>query len=1008
MVIMKRAEEQLIEVTSTFYTYSNLKELITYKEIENGEEVVDKEEYDKTMGKVQYELNTKGIHGSYTVDDLLEAIENRIIIPSCMQSYKKKYKKKDGTDVWKYVRTFVQSNIIFIDVDNYTGDMGAEYKKGLQNLSIGFIHSPSGDNCYRLVFILDAYITDKANYKIMHKYICNMLSDYDFADCIDRSNNSSLSLVRIGKGYKYFDKNVRVNYSMYIEYIQKEIEEQFAKKYINNTTEYDSGIITTDVEVNHRIEIMSNKETDYDTWFAMVQAIRSQIEDEDEAMEAARKASEDRNNPKFERDLRNIFNNDYVGYTWGIFITICNSCGYKPSLEVTQARREAAKKAGMLKETYTHIIKNVERIKIDKYIDINVITELLSGNDTTLVDAPTGSGKSTKVIEAFKVLANESKKNIFILSVPTTPIIDSLIRDDEELIGYYAVKEDDEFYNAMGKALMLDGKQIYITTYNATHKLAKFVKHHIPDAHIRIVIDEVHDWVHAYNYRSEAINDLANVLPMIRIGLSGTSYPVDMASIFDKKVVFERENDKINADEYNVYTFKDDGNDALLATVNAIYEKLKDGDKLLLFLDNIEGGLVLADLVKQTLPNIRVATINKDNKSTSEVYHYLKNTGKLPQDIDLVISTRLLSSGVSVENAKHSHIYILSSILSQMRDTVLLRQSAARFRAQYKSINLIIQESKDEEEKPYNYEGAVSHTMYYAEAQYDRVREYEIPESMYGMVENLYHVTPHGVDELAVRHDIMLYQSYYYAKHRKALWLEFGRVLNLPINKIVDVTQKQSEKEKRKRKVVETKEERQVRMDKFKEICTQEKIDRAKQGDAYSLGLLTNNLNNDEQNTLKDILHIVKKEDDIHKIISKTTRRNAIYQYTTYLDKLLEKENVSDDSNDFFIIDEIERELEIYDGGVTTTELVAIVNKVARSAAVALPVVKDILDDYFIKISRKKKQQERAAEYIFITSKTVAEVYDIKEGDVIKHKSEYRHLVNFGKRKKKDRKRKGK
>ncbi|MGE7624615.1 DEAD/DEAH box helicase family protein [Viridibacillus sp. NPDC096237] len=676
---MKRVEEQLIEVTTTVNHYDNLKSLITTR----GDKVY-KGKYNKVMAKVWRELDTVGIHGRYGVDDLFNMIENRIMFPCKMESFIKSNPvngvviedmtvdtgedKEEKKEKVKYGRVFIHSKIILIDVDKYMGDMDAEYTKGLRNLSIGYIHSPSGDNCYRLVFILDRYITDYNFYKIMHGLICNMLKDYDFVSCIDTSNSSPLALVRLGRGYRYHNKQARVPYSLYIDDIQKELENKYATQYMSEDSEYKSGIITTDIEIHERLKFMGDKETDYDTWFAMVQAIRSELGEDQQAWEAVRIASKDRNDGDFENEVQSIFNNNEVKYTWGMFIKISNSYGYRPSYEVTEARRSAAIEAGMLKENYTHIIKDTKKANIVKYIKPKMIIDMLNGSDTTLLESPTNSGKSTGIIKAFKTLTKESSKNIFILTVPYTSIIDNLLSDDKdnEIAGYYASKEDDEFYNAMSTALMQDKKQIFITTYNATHKLVKLILHHIPDANMRIVADEVHEWVIAYNYRDEAINDLASVLPMIRIGLSGTSYPVDTSSIFNKKVILERKNNKINADEYNVYTFKKDGYDSLLSTINAMYKKLTNGDKVLLFLDNIEDGLLLSNLAKERLPNLRTAQINADTKYTNEIYKELVSKHTFPENIDLIIATRFLSTGISINNNYNSHIYILSGHVERL------------------------------------------------------------------------------------------------------------------------------------------------------------------------------------------------------------------------------------------------------------------------------------------------------------------------------------------------------
>lgn len=1009
MTLMQRNDETLIQVTTTVQKYGNLKSLIK----KSGGKVY-KSKYNRTMAKVWKELDTVGIHGNYQVDDIFKMIEERIIFPCEMQSVKKidvvndvepldlTADKEENKEKEKYSRLFIRSNIIFIDVDKYDGDIDAEYEKGLKNLSIGYVHSPSGDNCYRLAFILDSNISDYEYYKVMHKFICNMLKQYDFANCIDSSNSSPLALIRIGKGYKYFNKQARVAYTMYLEDITNEVFNRFATQYVSEDSNYRSGIITTDIEVNERLRFMGNKKTDYDTWFAMVQAIRSRFGSNEEAKKAIRIASEDRKNYCFETDLESIFNDNKIKYDWGTFIKISNKFGYRPSYKVTAARREAAKKEGALKENYPTNIHKVTKIKIDERIELNTIVDLLNSDEITLLDSPTNSGKSTTTLDAFKSLAEESSKNIFIMSVPTTSIIDNLIRDDAELVGYYAAKEDSVFRDIVGKALMLNKRQIYITTYDATYKMVKFILHSIPDANIRIVVDEAHEWVQAYNYRDAAIKDLAHVLPYVRIALSGTAYPVDMSSIFNKRLICVRDNDKINADEYNVYTFKNDGEEAIYATINAIYQPLKRGNKVLLFVDNIENGLVLADKVKEKLPNIRTTLINADNKNENEVYKRAIKTGKFFKEVDLVIATRFLSSGVSIENSYNSHIYILSSQLSNMRDTVLLRQSAARFRNQYKSINLIIQETNEEEKRPYNYAGAVSNTMYYANQQYERVQKYQMRESMFGVIETTYHVTKDGIDELAVRHDAMYYQSRYYAIYRRALSIEFSRVLNLPINNVVDVTPKVEihTKEERGRKEKETREEREERMSEFKEVCKQEVIDRAKQGDKDSIDILSSHLNKNESTTMSDILHIVKQAEDIYSIVSKTKIRNQIYQYTTYLDNLLEMEKIDKNSSDFIAIQCIENKLKEEGFLLTTSGKEILINETARKVGVSIPVINKIIKNYFIKnSSNQKKKQERAAEYVPANSQMIGLLYDIKETEVIRHKEEYRYQLVKGSRK---------
>ncbi|MFE6168753.1 DEAD/DEAH box helicase family protein [Viridibacillus arvi] len=900
---IKRQENGNIHVRYSRIKYDNLKLLGKVKE-------------DVEMAKATNELRWRGKDEELPLYDFLEQIQMRMIYPSKVSLV--------GEKVVLY-----KSNMIMIDLDGYEGNIDDLYKRGLDTMSVGYIHSPShipGEptRC-RLIFIIDTEISDNDTYIFLREIVVDMLKKLDLEHPIlDTSNANATDLIRIGYGYKIYNSEAKVEYALYKEDIEQRVDEkrrQIEEKLNRDQSRY--FVYTVEELIDRAKHIKTNINLEqYDDWrryvIALVDYCSSGFITGDDVIEiAVAMSTDDRdkviNGGEQGGGVLSLLNADTLRITIGTFIGICNSTGYKtPSHIVNNRIRVNGDRDSHI--TPISVIENRREVKLEEeHITTKMAKEWLLSDGTSLISALPNSGKSTAIINAMQEITYLDNIPItYIIAVPTIPLVESLVDEKNGVVGYYGSKEKIKLED-FAEEEVERGTKIFICTYNSTKELLKTLHKMNPFNAHDIVVDEVHQFAQHYIFRNKAISTILDIDSNIKMGLSGTSEPMETNALFTTHVNIDKENNSINADEYNVCTYdtKDDEN-ALLATINAISKPLLHKERVLLFIGKETSIDFIVDNVKKVkgLENINIAKIVSENKNENEAYKNIVDKKKWIDGVDLIISTNVISDGISIENESeyNSHIFLLAAAkISLFFDKYLIRQSASRFRKQYSSFNLIVKAYDiGEEVEFYDYQAGINTAIYYAKRMTDNLNELfkDFSDNQKGKVVLGDLAEYYGVsycsyneefifDEFFLRQKMINLQCIYYMTHRRSLVEDVGSMLNKEIHKVYDVTPKKSPVEKKKLTEEEKENKKENQKDRIKkreevEKClTKENFEGFKKGNKYIISQLEEGMNKEQYETLKAI-NVLVDYDTCIKIVSKVTRPAEIHKFKKSLSAVAE------------------------------------------------------------------------------------------------------------------------
>lgn len=1001
---MQRKNES-ISIRYTETKYDNLKMLES------------KELYDTAMEQAMNELKYKGTDAELELEEMFECIQGRMIYPS------KVYLHGDKIELAK-------SNLIMIDLDGYDGKIDELYKRGLSNLSVGYIHSPSHVlgkpiRC-RLIFIVDTTITDNDTYFYLREIVTEALSKLGLEHpVLDTSNSNATDLIRIGYGYKVYNPDARIEFELFRDEVTEKVDEKRRKR--EEKLQRDQGryfIYTCDELIDRAQYIKKNKNLEnYDKWKRLILSLVDYYRDgfikEDELIDIAVAMSTDsrkqvlHGNEKRGGGLLSLIYTETLDITIGTFIGTSNKLGYRPTYEIVNNRVRVGK---IENETE---IENVEEVKLeDEHITTNMAKEWLVDMESRIIAAPPNSGKTTKLIEAMQQLVYTDKRPvIYIMAVPSIPLVDSLTDIDKKVVGYYGTMEDTGSIEEFTEREINRGTRIFVTTYDKTkdlmvqfNRITKFLAK-------EIIVDECHQLAQNYQFRNKAISGLLEVSRHIKIGLSGTPEPVLTNSLFTIHTNIIKKRSAINAYLYNVYTYANkDNDDALYATINAIKEPLLKNEHVLLFVGKEASIDFIIKHIREVkgLENINISKIVSAKKNENQAYRDIVDKEEWSEGVDLIVTTNVISEGISIYSKYNSHIFLLASAnMSPFFDKYLIRQSASRFRNNYYSFNLIVKEYEtDEEVKLYDYQAGVNTAIYYGSRMMENLNESfedfsarQKDKVVLGDLAEYYGVSYDReadyfeFDEFYLRQKMVELQCHYYMSHRRSLVSEIGNMLGKGINKVYDVTYQNKDKSEKKRLTIEElksrKENQKARIqkrDELKSYLTQGAYDGYKRGDKHYINKLEKSMNKEQFETLKAI-HLLVDYESCIKIVSKVTRAAEIHKFEKCLavvDELNKRatNHKGNDTDEDLIIKVFAKVIGLSKENrqvhITKPQFDNYIETTAHTVKFNVRQIKSMVNQYFSVGSGKVEKDENGKsvntkDISLWTTDSVAKYFDIKE-----------------------------
>lgn len=736
------------------------------------------------LGKITNWFKRNGRSERFTIEEILKfSSEGRCYIPAHIET--------DGTEY-----EFISSQLIFVDVDDDNCVTNPyEVLERLKDICAGLYFTSSHGikgNRYRLAFILDKTIRDTDVYRDVFKQLAKRLIKSGIP--ADTNVQNGLQRIRTAmNGYILSNPNARLEIDEYIELAREERQKLLEARA--------SNIIDLAERRNYRIrsfeELLDMAKhigyvDDRQEWIRLGMSIKSYVEeghiDDIQGYEI----------------FSHLCGGNDETVTWetfkpvntniGAFIKKANECGFKNTFKYYHA----------ISKTNQNVIP-VEIKKFDQYIDVEYAKEVLQSEQKVLFKAPTGSGKTSSFIEAAKQLSKSKEKpsRYYLFAAPTRAITEQIRSDYNVLCINGKVKnpykELKDYHDAHSRVIAC--------TYDMAEIVVQLIKKINPFSSCTLIVDEIHQFVSSYKYRSRAIETLDQLKEVAKgfIGLSGTPQDV-LKETFEKEIHIEVKDSKAPCQMFGAITYKKQ-DDEFVELIKLIKQKTESNKKLLVFLQNIKAIKNIAHVLRTK--GVRVKTVVSDEKDWNTTYQHIVNNSEFPTDTDVILTTTVLSDGININNSDlNFECIVVCSKNSKIFDVSTIRQMSNRFRRQkgktfaYQAFYLFMLEPKATCEYHYNIESAYNYEKKLAENSVELLKEeFSGPGNhrlaRLAKLEQYYGITcKNGVFDFnknKVRYNVWDEKGRFYFKYRSQFLEACSAILGVPLLGTLSVEQAVSE-----------------------------------------------------------------------------------------------------------------------------------------------------------------------------------------------------------------------
>lgn len=356
---------------------------------------------------------------------------------------------------------------------------------------------------------------------------------------------------------------------------------------------------------------------------------------------------------------------------------------------------------------------------VNKYLSERpeIIFDLFEQTGLNLLTAPTGVGKTISKILASVKYVKFNKNKIILLGTPNRSQseqnavkkvgISKYTNSKNDLDGFEIAQKDMQ-YNEIAEVVgvyagvdlsAIDFSNISIVSvvYDRVAEVVELLGSKFKKE-IIFVIDEAHELYKADDYREDAVRQLHQLVKNNKY-IVNTIYMTatpDVLTIsgdnkFNKVVKFNLNKPKYNADKLTVYRYnKSDYKNTLVRAVIERFEEAKKQNRKVNIVMRFNS-VADADLFKnKILTEYDVAIINSSLKDDSAEYKSIVERESLTEN-DLIITTSLIDSGVSIQNHYELIWFFVSTHNELDIDNIL--QSFNRARNTYREAVLFIRDT---------------------------------------------------------------------------------------------------------------------------------------------------------------------------------------------------------------------------------------------------------------------------------------------------------------------------
>lgn len=672
---------------------------------------------------------------------------------------------------------FVSSSLFAIDVDDDEKKTNPEeilfsLKDKITGLFFTFSHGVKG-NRYRLLFQLDRKVNDELKMRGIIEYVANSLKEMGLP--VDTQAKNPLQIVRGGKRSILVNPSNKLNTTELLEEVKKTNIKRQAELYNEFEKELRPVPFETLKEMVETIGHIPSGVGEGEKWKRLVVAIKHYVNTghitDEEGYELFDIISGNEQSYKAWKGLRAngqatirslIFEAKQRGYR-GKYTYYSND--------------------DKITETYER-----ETIKVKGYIPKEVAIELISRNEKILVDSPTGSGKTTSFMNAFKELASP-RKHFYIFAAPTIALTEQNALSHK----VRAIKGKTENLFKVVNQDIRNGKRVFISTYDMAPALIDFLRLIDHNMTFTLVVDELHKFVTDYdtNYRYEAIQNLYEISKQAKsfIGLSGTIDDI-YKNEFEKVVKIDNGKPQSPCQEFAVYTYEK--KDQALIELAKLIEVWTSKRKLLIYIQSLNKIEQLKDVLRRK--GIKVRTINANSKSNT-TYKQLVETSTIDDDVQVLLTTSVIADGVNIKNSLEWEVIAVCNEFSNLFNYSSVKQISNRMRNEYRRFSIFMQEPRNKRKDPFNLENAYQYRLGIAQNIVTEISEhpyFDIKLFQSSTIERRYgiHLGLEGleIDTLFLRHAVSREQERYFSGSRFSFINAVERALHTKIKGIINIS----------------------------------------------------------------------------------------------------------------------------------------------------------------------------------------------------------------------------
>jgi hypothetical protein len=599
------------------------------------------------------------------------------------------------------------TDLLIIDIDDRTGATDLQQvftTSGAMALYFSFSHGKPSvfhtkQNAYRLIFQLDAAVTDE---KLL-KYIQEALKENlykTFPGLLPvagvRTGNNGIDVLGTGFFFGTNHREYMINEQhkpIHVEPYKAAFEaEQELKKYAASIKRNPGLQSTNDKEAIAMAEHLGDiSGLEFKQWITLAiglfNSAQAGVITEETALEVLQILDGNAQSDNFYMQYKRPLTDSGATASIATFIRLATDNGFKREFEDKRPTIQTSNDSGIK----TEFIRQSEQ-----HIPQQIITDILNCEERrVLLVSDTNSGKTFATIESCRTYLKDNMTAFVYYAAPTRALGGQVANK----YGLGRPLQDDHNAGSFVRRAIANDSRFIAGTYDKANKVLKA----LPQPYnLIVVVDEAHKEVTDYNLRFRAIKQLFSITESERVtkflALTGTPQEIDLTH-YDKRCIIQRENRPeiakellfVEYDKTNLYTS---------TVTRSIAQEVSNGSKVLAFVNNKKQIEIIQKTLKKA--GIKAVAVTADERK-SKTYYSLLTSETIPENVQVVLATIAIADGINIQNTADYVCMIAPAKWGQATapffNISLIKQASNRFRHTYKRLLIPIYIKPDLDEK---------------------------------------------------------------------------------------------------------------------------------------------------------------------------------------------------------------------------------------------------------------------------------------------------------------------